>query len=68
MTYDDALISLVASRCTEIESGGRAIDAILTQTLLPEISEQFLKQMMDGGKIEKVHVTTKDDKFDYQFN
>ena len=68
MTYDDALISLVASRCTEIESGGRAIDAILTQTLLPEISEQFLKQMMDGGKIEKVHVTAKNDKFDYQFN
>ena len=68
MTYDDSLISLVASRCTEIESGGRAIDAILTQTLLPEISEQFLKQMMDGGKIEKVHVTAKDDKFDYQFN
>jgi type VI secretion system protein VasG len=59
---------LVASRCTEIESGGRAIDAILTQTLLPEISEQFLKQMMDGGKITKVHVTAKDDKFDYQFN
>jgi type VI secretion system protein VasG len=68
MTYDDSLISLVASRCTEIESGGRAIDAILTQTLLPEISEQFLKQMMDGGKIEKVHVSAKDDKFDYQFN
>lgn len=68
MTYDDSLISLVASRCTEVESGGRAIDAILTQTLLPEISEQFLRQMMDGGKIEKVHVTAKDDKFDYQFN
>jgi type VI secretion system protein VasG len=68
MTYDDDLIMLVASRCTEIESGGRAIDAILTQTLLPEISEQFLKQMMDGGKITKVHVTAKDDKFDYQFN
>jgi type VI secretion system protein VasG len=68
MTYDDDLINLVASRCTEVESGGRAIDAILTQTLLPEISEQFLKQMMDGGKIEKVHVGAKDDKFDYQFN
>ncbi len=68
MTYDDSLINLVASRCTEVESGGRAIDAILTQTLLPEISEQFLRQMMDGGKITKVHVSAKDDKFDYQFN
>ena len=34
-TYDDAVVKLIASRCTELESGGRMIDAILTNTLLP---------------------------------
>ena len=34
-TYDDDVVKLIASRCTELESGGRMIDAILTNTLLP---------------------------------
>jgi type VI secretion system protein VasG len=42
-TYDDAVVDLIAGRCTELESGGRMIDAILTQTLLPEISREFIR-------------------------
>ena len=38
LTYDDALIDEVARRCTEVESGARNVDNILTNTLLPEIS------------------------------
>ena len=48
-TYDDAVTELIATRCTEVESGGRMVDAILTQTLLPEISRQFLNRMLDGN-------------------
>ena len=44
-TYDDAVVKLVISRCTEVESGGRMIDAILTNTLLPEISRQILGRL-----------------------
>jgi type VI secretion system protein VasG len=40
-TYDDAVVKLIASRCTELESGGRMIDAILTNTMLPRISEEL---------------------------
>ena len=40
--YDDAVVDLIASRCTEVESGGRMVDAILTQTLLPEISRELI--------------------------
>ena len=66
-TYDDAVIKLIASRCTELESGGRMIDAILTNTLLPNISAEFLKRMMEGRGIERVHVSVVDGEFVYEF-
>src|SRR5579864_1095819 len=39
LIYDDTLIDTVASRCTEVESGARNIDNILTNTLLPDMSQ-----------------------------
>src|SRR5690348_9065608 len=38
MTYEDKLVDAVAGRCTEVESGARNIDNILTNSLLPEVS------------------------------
>jgi len=49
-------VALIASRCTELESGGRMIDAILTNTVLPKLSEEFLKRMMEGRTVERVHI------------
>jgi type VI secretion system protein VasG len=56
-TYDEALVDAVAKRCTEVESGARNVDHILTRTLLPEISREFLARMAAGDNIAKVHVT-----------
>jgi type VI secretion system protein VasG len=66
-TYDDEVIKLIASRCTELESGGRMIDAILTNTVLPRISGEFLTRMMEGKPVERVHVQVADGEFDYSF-
>jgi type VI secretion system protein VasG len=66
-SYDDEVIKLIASRCTELESGGRMIDAILTNTVLPKISEEFLTRMMEGQAIERVHVSVADGEFVYAF-
>ncbi len=66
-TYDDSVIKLIAERCTELESGGRMIDAILTNTMLPEISTEFLTRMMEGHDIERVHVSVTDGEFVYEF-
>jgi len=66
-TYDDAVVKLIASRCTELESGGRMIDAILTNTMLPRISEEFLKRMLDGQPIARVHVGVEANDFQYGF-
>jgi type VI secretion system protein VasG len=66
-TYDDEVVKLIASRCTELESGGRMIDAILTNTVLPRISEEFLRRTMEGKPIERVHVSVQDGEFGYGF-
>ena len=56
LTYDDALVNEVAKRCTEVESGARNVDNILTNTLLPEISRQLLGRMATGEMMERIHV------------
>jgi len=66
-SYDDTVIALIASRCTELESGGRMIDAILTNTVLPRISEEFLKRMMEGRSVGRVHVRVEGGEFAYAF-
>jgi type VI secretion system protein VasG len=58
--YDDALISAVAGRCKEVESGARNVDHILTRTLLPEVSREFLSRMAAGQAISRVHVSVDD--------
>ncbi|MGC6447828.1 MAG: type VI secretion system ATPase TssH [Rubripirellula sp.] len=67
-TYDEEVINLIASRCTELDSGGRMIDAILTNTVLPNISGEFLTRMMQGDTIQRVHVQVVDGEFDYVFD
>ncbi|MBO9642467.1 MAG: type VI secretion system ATPase TssH [Pseudacidovorax sp.] len=63
----DDVVKLVVSRCTESESGGRMIDAILTNTMLPDISREFLTRMMEGKPIEGVRVGVSDGGFSYHF-
>jgi type VI secretion system protein VasG len=56
LTYDDAFLNEVASRCTEVESGARNVDNILTNSLLPDISRQILGGMAEGEKMSAIHV------------
>ncbi len=56
LTYDDAFLNEVANRCTEVESGARNVDNILTNSLLPDISRQILGGMAEGQKMSVIHV------------
>ncbi len=56
LTYDPALIEEVAKRCTEVESGARNVDNILTNTLLPDISRQLLTGFAEGTRANAIHV------------
>jgi type VI secretion system protein VasG len=67
LTYDDAVVKLVVSRCTEVESGGRMIDAILTNTVLPRISEEYLTRMVEGRPLGAIALGVKDGDFSFDF-
>ncbi|MCU7849561.1 MAG: type VI secretion system ATPase TssH [Candidatus Thiodiazotropha sp. (ex Lucinoma kastoroae)] len=68
LTYDDEVIKLIISRCTEVESGARMVDAILTNTLLPEVSRHLLIEKMEGRPIGKIHIGVENDEFSYNFS
>jgi type VI secretion system protein VasG len=57
LTHDEALIDEVAKRCTEVESGARNVDNILTNTMLPEISRQILGRMAERQTFAPIHVS-----------
>jgi type VI secretion system protein VasG len=62
------VVGLIQSRCTEVESGARMVDAILSHTLLPDISSVLLSRMMEGKPLDRVHVGTRDSGFEYSFS
>ena len=57
LTHGDDVIDEVARRCTEVESGARNVDNILTNTMLPEISRRILTRMAEREKPDPIHVT-----------
>ena len=60
-SFDEGLVDAVAARCTEVESGARNVDNILTHTLLPEVSVRILEQLATGGQIAAIRVGVTDD-------
>lgn len=66
--YDDSVVELIVSRCTENESGGRMIDAILTNSLLPDMSREFLTRMLEGKALAGVRIGTRDNQLQYHFS
>ncbi len=57
LALDDSVVEAIAERCTEVESGARNIDNILTNTLLPDVSRLLLQHMVDGTKPSSVRVS-----------
>ncbi len=68
LAYGDDLVAAVAARCTEVDSGARNVDHILTDTLLPELSREILERMAEEIQIDTVHVRIGADGFGFAFN
>jgi type VI secretion system protein VasG len=66
-SFSDSVVALIASRCTEVESGGRMIDAILTNTILPRLSEEYLMRTIDGKAMGNIAMDVADGEFRYVF-
>jgi len=67
-TYDDSVPELIGQRCTELERGARMVDAMITNTMLPEIGREFLLRLAGGAEIKRVQVTVKDGNFAFGFD
>jgi type VI secretion system protein VasG len=69
LTYDESLVKVIATRCTDVDSGARNADHIITRTLLPELSKEFLSHMAQGEPVTKVHISVDEGgSFQYQVN
>jgi type VI secretion system protein VasG len=55
-TWSDGVLDHIVSRCTEVDSGARNVDKILTGTLLPQMSAEFLSRMAAGEAIQTASV------------
>ena len=65
--YDDGVPKLIAARCTEPESGGRMIDAIVTNTLLATLSRELLGRIAQGQPTRSIAVSASGSEFTYAF-
>jgi type VI secretion system protein VasG len=65
--YDAEVVTHIVNRCTEYESGGRMIDSILTNTVLPRVSQEILTGLMEGRPVARVHLRTAEGQFAYEF-
>jgi type VI secretion system protein VasG len=67
-TYDQSVEDLIADRCTELERGARVVEAMITNTMLPDLGQELLLRMMDNRSPKRVHVAAKDGAFVYEYD
>lgn len=68
-TWSEAVLDHIVSRCTEVDSGARNVDRILTGSLLPQMSREFLSRMAEGGEINNAIVDLdQNDAFSFQLS
>lgn len=67
LEHGQEVIDLIVSRCNEVASGGRMIDAILTNTMLPELSVDLLEKQMNGEEVTHIEVGAGEGGFTYRF-
>jgi type VI secretion system protein VasG len=66
-SYSPELVETIAQRCTEVDTGARNVDHILTRTLLPQLSAEFLARMAEGLPVTRARVdVSSDGKFTYE--
>ena len=67
-TFDAAVPELIATRCTELERGARMVEALITNSMLPEIGHEFLTRLVENRPLNQVHVGAAEGKFTYAYD
>ena len=66
--YDDAVVEHIVSRCNDPDSGARMIDNIITNTLLPELSREFLRKSLAKEEVRQTRVSITNEAFAYSWD
>jgi type VI secretion system protein VasG len=66
LSYSDEVVDTIASRCTEVDSGARNIDSIMSNTLMPKMSGELLSRMAAGEDIASITVCMDGDGFAFE--
>lgn len=67
-TYDDSVVEAIAGQCGELERGARMVEALITNSIIPRISQEILSRSLDGSRIGRVHLSTHEKKIEYSFD
>ncbi len=67
LTWDAAVLKHIGDRCTAIETGGRMVDALITNTLLPELSQEVLSRLLQNRPMLTARIAITDGRFAYEF-
>jgi type VI secretion system protein VasG len=66
--YAPDLVDHIVERCREVQTGARNVDHILSGTLLPEMSSEFLGYLAEGKMVSKVRIGLEDGRFAYELS
>ncbi|WP_077035850.1 type VI secretion system ATPase TssH [Pelomonas sp. KK5] len=66
--YGQDAVDLIVKRCDNPEAGGRIIDSILTNTVLPKISIEYLSRLAQGQELKGIRLGAADGDFTYTFD
>ena len=66
--YDDAVVDKIVSQCNDPASGGRMIDNIVTNSLLPALSRGILNRQLAKQEVSEAKVSIADGEFMYEVN
>ena len=67
MTFSQEVLDHIVDQCRDPDSGGRMIDNIITNSILPDLSRRVLSKMVAGEEMQAVEVLLKDGRIDYAF-
>ena len=67
MVYGDDVLAHIVDQCRDPDSGGRMIDNIITNSILPDLSRQVLSRMVSGEQMKEVRIVMNDGTIDYAF-
>ena len=57
LSYDDKLVSAIVDRCSEVDSGARNVNYILSHHLLPELAGKLLEKMAAGEPFSSIRIS-----------